>query len=164
MKKSLFTEKIIKREELGKILNERDKTVVFTNGCFDILHSGHINYLYQAAQLGDILIIGINSDSSVKKLKGDSRPINSGRERAEIMAALEFTDYIIIFDEENPEKTLEILKPDIHVKGGDYIIEDIPERKIVESYGGKVIILNNYPGYSTSSTIEKIIKIHKQEN
>ena len=164
MKNSSFTKKIIKREDLGRILNQRDKTVVFTNGCFDILHSGHINYLYQAAQLADILIIGINSDNSVKKLKGDSRPINPEKERAEILSALEFTDYIIIFDEPDPEKTLEIIKPDIHVKGGDYRIEEIPERKIVESYGGKVLILNNYPGYSTTGMIEKIIRTYGEKN
>ncbi len=132
------------------------KKVVFTNGCFDILHVGHTTYLSNAKKCGDILIVGVNSDDSVKKLKGENRPINSEKDRAEILSSLKSVDYTVIFEEDTPEDLIAYLKPSIHVKGGDYKKEDLPETKIVESYGGEVIILNFVDGKSTTNTINKI--------
>lgn len=132
------------------------KKVVFTNGCFDILHIGHVTYLTEAKRYGDILIVGVNSDSSVKKLKGPTRPINSENDRANLLSALKTVDYTVIFEEDTPESLIEYLKPSIHVKGGDYKKEDLPETKIVESYGGEVIILNFVEGKSTTNIINKI--------
>lgn len=135
---------------------KRGKTVVFTNGCFDILHVGHTTYLANAKRCGDILIVGINSDESVKRLKGESRPINTGSDRAEILSSLKSVDYTVIFEEDTPEELIAYLKPSIHVKGGDYKKEDLPETKIVEGYGGEVIILNFVEGKSTTKIINKI--------
>lgn len=153
----------IKLEELKKIVNKlkkEGKKVVFTNGCFDILHLGHVKYLDEAKKLGDILIIGVNSDDSVKVLKGRGRPIMPEEERAEILAALECVDYVVIFYETNPENLIAQLKPDIHVKGGDYTKDEIPESKLVESQGGKTVILKEIEGKSTSNIIQKILNIY----
>lgn len=151
---------LIKLRELknivSKLKNEGKKTV-FTNGCFDILHLGHVKYLEEAKSLGDILIVGVNSDESVKILKGKSRPIIPENERAEILSALECVDYVVIFNETNPENLIAQLKPAIHVKGGDYVIDEIPESKLVESFGGKTVILNEIEGKSTSDIIQKIL-------
>lgn len=150
---------ILKRELaiiLVEELKKQGKTVVFTNGCFDILHVGHLTYLNQAKQQGDILIVGVNSDSSVKKIKGETRPINHEIDRAELLCGLKAVDYTVIFDEDTPCRLLEELKPDIHVKGGDYKKEDLPETKIVEENGGKVIILSFIQGKSTTNIINKI--------
>ncbi len=133
------------------------KTLVFTNGCFDLLHLGHVRYLRQAKELGDAMVIGLNSDSSIRRIKGDDRPIQSQGERAEILAALECVDYIVIFDEPTAERTVAILAPDIYVKGGDYALDELPEAKIVESYGGKVTILPLVQGHSTTGIIERIL-------
>ncbi len=145
-----FGKKIV--EELKK----QNKVVVFTNGCFDILHVGHLRYLNEAKRQGDILIVGVNSDRSVKKLKGESRPINSELDRAEMLCGLKAVDYTVIFDEDTPEKLIEELKPSIHVKGGDYTKDDLPETKIVESYGGEVRILTFIEGKSTTNIVKKI--------
>lgn len=151
---------LIKLRELknivSKLKNEGKKTV-FTNGCFDILHLGHVKYLEEAKSLGDILIVGVNSDESVKILKGKSRPIIPENERAEILSALECVDYVVIFNETNPENLIAQLKPAIHVKGGDYVIDEIPESKLVEFFGGKTVILNEIEGKSTSDIIQKIL-------
>lgn len=147
-------------KELGKSIvdsaKKLGKKIVFTNGCFDILHLGHISYLAEAKKQGDILIVGVNSDSSVKKLKGTERPINSEKDRAALLSALKSVDYTIIFEEDTPEDLIGYLKPSIHVKGGDYKKEDLPETKIVEGYGGEVVILNFIEGKSTTNIIKKM--------
>lgn len=153
----------IKLEELKKIVNKlkkEGKKVVFTNGCFDILHIGHVKYLEEAKKLGDMLIVGVNSNESVRLLKGKGRPIMPEEERAEIVAALECVDYTVIFYETNPENLIAKFKPDIHVKGGDYAITEIPETKLVESFGGKTVILKEIEGKSTSAIIQKILKLY----
>ncbi len=144
-------------EKLHRLLSEKhgNKTVVFTNGCFDILHRGHVEYLVRAADLADIFVIAINSDQSVRKLKGMSRPINAEMDRALVLAAMQFVDYVTIFSEETPNRILSILQPDIHTKGGDYRPEDLPERSVVESYGGRIVILPFVSGYSTTSILER---------
>ena len=150
--------KILKREEILKTiekLKNENKTIVFTNGCFDILHVGHVRYLKESAKYGDILIVGLNSDSSVKKLKGESRPINNENDRAEILSALYFVDYIVIFDENTPENLLDEIKPDIYTKGADYTIETLPEAKTVLKNGGKVEFINLVEGKSTTNIIKK---------
>lgn len=153
----------IKLEELKRIVNKlkkEGKKVVFTNGCFDILHLGHVKYLEEAKKLGDILIVGVNSDKSVRILKGEERPIMPEEERAEILAALECVDYVVIFYETNPENLIAQLKPDIHIKGGDYAMDEIPESKLVESLGGKTVILKEIEGKSTSNIIQKILRLY----
>ena len=137
-------------------LREQGKKIVFTNGCFDILHLGHIRYLEEAKRLGDVLIVGINSDESVRTLKGKGRPIIPEEERAEILGALRCVDYVVIFCESNPENVITHIKPDIHVKGGDYTIDRIPEAKLVKSLGGKTVILQEVKGRSTTNIIQKI--------
>lgn len=129
--------------------------VVFTNGCFDILHVGHVRYLEKAKAHGDILVVGLNSDASVKVLKGNGRPVNSEYDRATVLSALEMIDIVIIFSEKTPIQLIEQLKPDIHVKGGDYSPESLPEYEVVTQYGGRVIIETFIEGYSTTSTIKR---------
>ncbi len=133
-----------------------DKKIVFTNGCFDILHIGHIRYLQEAAKLGDILVIGLNSDASVKRLKGESRPINSELERAEMIGALGFVDYVVIFEEDTPFELIKKIQPDILVKGGDYINQYVIGTKEVEERGGKLVLLPFIDGKSTTNIIKKI--------
>lgn len=139
----------------------KERTVVFTNGCFDILHLGHIEYLAKAAELGDELVIGLNSDSSVKKIKGPHRPITDERSRAMILASLTFVTAVIIFDEDTPYELISRLKPDILVKGEDYRKDEIVGRDIVESYGGKVVRIELTPGYSTTAIEQKILQLQK---
>lgn len=151
--------KILQRQHLLEIVNNlknQGKKIVFTNGCFDILHSGHIRLLEKAKSLGDFLVVGINSDDSVHRLKGPERPVNSQDDRSEILSALESVDAVTIFDEDTPEKLISVIKPDIHVKGGDYTIDQIPESKIVEEYGGKVLIFPFFKGRSTTEILNKI--------
>lgn len=143
-------------KQLVEILKSQNKKVVFTNGCFDILHIGHLRYLNEAKKQGDVLIIGVNSDASVKRLKGESRPINNQFDRAEMLSGLKAVDYTVIFEEDTPEELIATLKPSIHVKGGDYKKEDLPETKIVESYGGEVRILSFVEGKSTTNIVKKI--------
>lgn len=131
------------------------KRIVFTNGCFDILHVGHLRTLLAARKEGDALIVGLNSDDSVRRLKGETRPINPQQERAVLLAALECVDAVVIFDEDTPSRLIEALQPDIHVKGGDYREEDLPEAKIVHSYGGKIVLASLLPGHSTTDIIVK---------
>lgn len=155
----MTTEKVVKRgelEQLSEQLRRAGKTVVTTNGCFDILHVGHIRILQQARALGDVLIIGINSDASVRKLKGDSRPINNEDDRAELLAALSAVDYVTVFGEDTPVEFLKLVKPDVHVKGADYKPEQLAETPIVESFGGRVEILSLVPGRSTSNVVSRI--------
>ena len=146
-----------------KQLQENGKKVVFTNGVFDILHIGHLTYLEEARGLGDVLIVGVNSDRSVKTNKGDKRPINPEENRAEMLLGLKFVDFTVIFDEKTPENLLDLLKPDIHVKGGDYKKEDLPETEIVEKNGGEVKILSFVDNISTTEIINKIIDVYSEK-
>ncbi|HUQ96147.1 MAG TPA: D-glycero-beta-D-manno-heptose 1-phosphate adenylyltransferase [Chitinophagaceae bacterium] len=132
------------------------KKIVFTNGCFDILHSGHMASLSEAAGYGDVLLVGINADSSVKKLKGENRPVNNEQSRALIIASLAVVDSVIIFEEETPLNLVNAVKPDVLVKGGDYKVEDIAGAAEVLSWGGQVIINPIIPGFSTTDIIDKI--------
>jgi len=141
-----------------KKIKEENKKIVFTNGCFDILHVGHIRYLSKAKKLGNILIVGLNSDKSVKKLKGDNRPINIFEDRATLLASLRFVDLVIIFEEKTPENLIKKIKPDILVKGGDYNIEDIVGYKTVIENGGEIKVLRFHDGYSSSNYINKLKK------
>lgn len=133
-----------------------NKKIVFTNGCFDILHLGHIDYLSKSKDLGDILIIGLNTDDSVKRLKGNNRPIKKEQERALFLACFQFVDGVILFDEETPLNLIRRIEPDILVKGSDYTIGDIVGADIVKNNGGEIITIDFLEGYSTTSLIEKI--------
>ena len=137
-------------------LKQQGKTIVTTNGCFDLLHTGHISYLSEAATFGDVLIVGINSDMSVQKLKGPGRPVQKEKDRAYIIGSLKMVDFTFVFSESDPREFLGILKPDVHVKGGDYTPESLPEREVVEANGGKIAIVSFIDGYSTSSIVKKI--------
>ena len=151
--------RVLNREEASKLIEELKKQgekVVFTNGCFDILHVGHMTYLEEAKEFGDYLFVGVNSDESVKRFKGPTRPINSEVDRAELLAGLKAVDYTVIFTEDTPVELIGELKPSIHVKGGDYKKEDLPETKVVESYGGRVEIVSLVEGKSTSNVVKKI--------
>lgn len=136
-------------------LRRRGKRIVFTNGCFDILHVGHVEYLSKARRLGDLLVIGLNSDSSVKKIKGKDRPINKESDRAKVLSSLYFVDYVTSFSESTPENLIKKVRPDILVKGGDWKVEDIVGSSFVRSYGGKVKSIPFVKGYSTTSIIER---------
>lgn len=138
--------------------------IVFTNGCFDILHPGHLTYLNTAKGLGDILVIGLNSDSSVKRIKGPQRPINVQADRAKMLSGLWSVNFVIIFSEDTPRRLIEQIKPDILVKGGDWPIEKIVGHEFVQSYGGKVYSIPLQPGYSTSKLIKKIITRYSVKN
>lgn len=137
-------------------LRKEGKKIVFTNGCFDLLHLGHISYLKKAKALGDTLIIGLNSDDSVRRLKGNNRPILLQNERAEILDSLKPVDFVVIFEDDTPEKLIRIIKPDFLVKGGDYKIDEIAGATFVRSYGGKVVLVPFIEGKSTSKLIQKI--------
>lgn len=149
--------KIVSKARLRKILQKSEnKRVVFTNGCFDLIHVGHIRYLQKAKSLGDILIVAINTDSSVRKLKGKGRPITPKNDRAEILAAIECVDYITFFNELTPARIIKYLKPDILVKGADYKLEEIVGKDIVECFGGVVKTIPLVKGKSTSDIIKKL--------
>lgn len=153
--------KIFNIDELIKFrqkVQSEGKKVVFTNGCFDILHRGHIELLKKAKEFGDILIIGLNSDFSVKKIKGGERPILNEDDRAYILGALECVDAVCLFNEETPSRIIELLKPDVLVKGGDYKIDEIVGRETVQNCGGEVVTIALVEGKSTRGIIEKIIK------
>ena len=150
---------LVKREnlpELIKGLKKQGKKVVTTNGCFDILHVGHVRYLKKAKSFGDILIIALNSDKSVKSIKGPDRPINNELDRAEILNSLYFVDYVVLFDEDSPKDLLAEIKPDIHTKGADYTVETLPEAKVIMDNGGKIEFISFVEGKSTTSIIDKI--------
>jgi D-glycero-beta-D-manno-heptose 1-phosphate adenylyltransferase len=133
-----------------------DKTIVFTNGCFDILHAGHIASLTEAAEQGDILIVGLNADDSVRKLKGPGRPMNDQDSRALLLAALTMVDAVIVFSEPTPRELILSIRPDVLVKGGDYKPDEIAGAKEVMEYGGRIVINKIVPGFSTTSIITKI--------
>lgn len=151
--------KIYTRKDLSLLLKQKrtdGKVVVTTNGCFDVLHLGHLRYLQAARQQGDLLVVAINSDNSVRELKGENRPLVPEDERAEMLAGLECVDYVVVFTELTPVELLSELKPSIHVKGGDYKLEQLVERKVVEENGGKVVVGLNVPGKSTTNLIDVI--------
>ena len=130
--------------------------IVFTNGCFDVLHYGHVHYLAQARQLGDLLVVGLNSDASVRRLKGESRPVNPEQARAFVLAALEMVDYVCLFEEDTPYELIAAVKPDVLVKGGDYAVDNIVGSDIVKGRNGDVVVLPFVEGFSSSSIIEKL--------
>lgn len=137
-------------------LRAHGQRIVFTNGCFDILHVGHVRYLGEARALGDCLVVGLNSDASVRRLKGPERPVNEEADRAEVLDALRAVDYVTIFDEPTAAELIEIIRPDVYVKGGDYTIATLPEAEIVRGYGGRVEFIDLVPERSTTRVIEKL--------
>jgi len=153
--------KIKDREALRRLLDdlrELGKSIVFTNGCFDLLHAGHVKYLQKARRLGDLLVLGLNSDASVRRLKGPTRPLIDQEERAHLMAALSCVDFVVVFDEDTPLELIQALRPHILVKGGDYTPDGVVGREIVESYGGRVEIIQFVDGKSTTNIVEKILQ------
>jgi D-beta-D-heptose 7-phosphate kinase/D-beta-D-heptose 1-phosphate adenosyltransferase len=142
------------------ILRGAGKKIIFTNGCFDIIHTGHTRYLAQAKSYGDLLVVAVNSDVSVKKIKGEKRPINPQADRMETLAALEMVDFVTVFDEPDPYRIISALKPDVLVKGGDWPIEKIIGRDVVEARGGRVINVPYVEGASTTGIIEKILRTY----
>ncbi|RHX90445.1 D-glycero-beta-D-manno-heptose 1-phosphate adenylyltransferase [Leptospira stimsonii] len=152
---------IVPWEEVASFSDQirNSKKIVFTNGCFDLVHRGHLTYLSQARELGDFLWIGLNGDSSVKRLKGSQRPVVSEEDRAILLGNLRFVDAVTIFNQDTPLELLRLVRPAIHVKGGDYKVEDLPETPLVREFGGEVKILPFVPGKSTSLLIEKILKL-----
>jgi rfaE bifunctional protein nucleotidyltransferase chain/domain len=133
------------------------RTIVFANGCFDLIHTGHIRYLQHAKALGDVLILGVNSDASVAALKGDGRPLQPESERAEILASLDCVDYVLLFDAPTADGILRELKPDVHAKGTDYTEASVPERETVRAYGGRVSIAGDPKDHSTKDLIQTIL-------
>lgn len=157
-------EKILTPVLLQNILageRSRGKNIVFTNGCFDLLHVGHVKYLQAARRLGDLLVLGLNSDASIRRLKGPGRPLIGQEERAHILAALHCIDYVVIFDEDTPLELISVLHPDILVKGGDYTREGVVGREVVESYGGRVELISFVDGKSTTNIINKILESYQ---
>lgn len=147
-------------QKLVSQVKQLGKTVVFTNGCFDILHAGHVQYLEKAKALGDFLVVAINSDASVRRLKGEKRPINSEHDRAYILSRLKPVDAVVLFEEDTPLRIIEALLPDVLVKGADWTIENIVGKDIVEAHGGEVRTIEFLSGRSTTGTIEKIRSIY----
>jgi len=157
--------KIVNLDQLIRIRKKAKKDhlkVVFTNGCFDILHRGHIECLKKAKSFGDLLIVGLNSDSSIKKLKGNKRPIVPQGDRAEILTSLGMVDYVCIFDEETPQEIISVLIPDILVKGSDYKKKEIVGQDVVQAHGGKVLTVKEIRGKSTKNIIQKIVARYRE--
>lgn len=159
----MHTDKIVTLAELlehSRVLRQSGKRIVSTNGCFDLLHVGHIRNLEEAKRLGDVLIVGVNSDTSVRHLKGETRPIITERERAEMLAALRSVDFVLIFEEPTPFSWIEALRPDVHVKGGGEDVRVHPDfaaqKELVESFGGKLVLVPHHDGISTSAILSKI--------
>ena len=153
--------RVLNRQDLAvRVEAERRKgaMIVFANGCFDVLHVGHTRYLSGARELGDLLVVGVNSDDQVRIQKGPGRPILPAAERAELVASLESVDFVTVFEEPTVEQLLLILKPDVHAKGTDYSEETVPEREIVRSYGGRVAIVGDPKDHSTSSLLMRLRK------
>jgi D-beta-D-heptose 7-phosphate kinase/D-beta-D-heptose 1-phosphate adenosyltransferase len=147
------------KHELDR-LRSMGKKIAFTNGCFDILHVGHTRYLRQAREKGDVLVLALNSDSSVRQIKGEKRPLIPQDERADLLASLEFVDYITIFNETTPLELILFLKPDVLIKGGDWAEEEVVGRDEVISWGGTVVIIPEIPGASTTNIVEKILTVY----
>lgn len=151
--------KLLSEDELlAEVVKNKtaNRSIVFTNGCFDILHAGHVRYLSAAKAQGDILIVGLNSDSSVSALKGPSRPVNTQDDRAEVISGLQAVDYVVIFHDATAERLVSLIKPDVYVKGGDYTIDKLPEAGIVAAHGGRTVLVPEVPGRSSSNIIKKI--------
>ena len=151
--------KVLSWEELAEALEERRRSgerIVSTNGVFDVLHVGHIRYLQAARALGELLVIGVNSDACTRRLKGETRPFVPQDERAEMLAALACVDYVSLFDEPTPETFLEVVRPHLHVKGGDYDVDKMPETPVVRRYGGEVVAIPFVVGRSTTNLVERI--------
>ncbi|HEX9020823.1 MAG TPA: D-glycero-beta-D-manno-heptose 1-phosphate adenylyltransferase [Nitrospirota bacterium] len=140
------------------ILRAAGKKIVFTNGCFDIIHTGHTRYLSRAKTFGDVLVVAVNSDESVRSIKGEKRPVNGEADRMEVLAALESVDFVVLFNEPDPHRIISELQPDVLVKGGDWPVEKIIGREVVEARGGKVISAGYIEGASTTGIIGKILK------
>lgn len=132
------------------------KTVVLTNGCFDILHAGHVRYLSEAKAQGDVLVVGLNSDESVRALKGPSRPVNPAADRAEVLAGLRSVDHVVVFAEATAEELVRELQPDVYVKGGDYSLDRLPEAAVAAAYGGRTVLVSLVPGKSTTQVIRRL--------
>ena len=148
---------ILSEEELLEALAaKRDRKIAFANGCFDVLHVGHIRYLQGAKDAADILVVGVNGDDSVRELKGAGRPVMPAQERAEIIASIKGVDYVTIFNERSPARLLGVLKPDFQAKGTDYSADSVPEAEVVKAYGGRVIIVGDPKDHSTSAILEKM--------
>ncbi|HEX5411456.1 MAG TPA: adenylyltransferase/cytidyltransferase family protein [Terriglobia bacterium] len=161
-----MTGKRIPRPEvsaLGKHLREAGRQMVFANGCFDLFHVGHVRYLEGARQQGDVLVVGVNSDRSVQELKGKGRPLLPEEARAELVAAMECVDYVVIFDEVTAADVLRDLRPDIHCKGTDYTEATVPEREIVPSWGGRVVIVGDPKSHSTRDVLARIAQLNNVE-
>ena len=151
--------RILERSELEMIVEQARRTsrrVIFANGCFDVLHVGHVRYLAAARALGDLLIVGINSDAQTRRLKGEGRPLLPQEQRAEIIASIEAVDLVTIFEEPTVEQLLLALKPDVHAKGTDYTEDSVPERDVVRSFGGRVAIVGDPKDHSSSEMIERV--------
>lgn len=156
-------DKIMSRDALAGVMRarqERGDRIVFTNGCFDILHPGHVTYLAAARTLGDALVVGLNSDASVRRLKGPKRPVLDERERATVLSHLEMIDFVCIFDEDTPYELISTLQPDVLVKGGDWDVSGIVGRDIVEARGGRVLSIPFVEGKSTTGIIERILEAY----
>ena len=158
-------EKVVTITKLKKIVQDLKRSgrrIVWTNGCYDLLHAGHVSYLQRARKYGDVLIVGLNSDASVRLTKGPGRPIVPEQERALVMSALSCVDYVVIFADKSPLKIIGILQPDVYVKGGDYTIDTInqEERRLVEEYGGRIAIVPGVAGRSTTTLIKRISKAY----
>lgn len=150
---------LVKREDIRAlidVIHHSGKTVVATNGCFDILHVGHIRYLEKTKSFADYLIVLLNSDKSVRSIKGPSRPVNNEKDRAEILSALKCVDYVVLFDEDSPRDLLDEIKPDVYTKGADYTMETLPEADIMKKNGTRVEFIKFVEGKSTTNTIEKM--------
>ena len=162
MSEYIYRRKTISVDDAGDIVygcRKRQEKIVFTNGCFDILHSGHIDYLRKSRCLGDLLIVGLNSDASVKRLKGETRPVNTAERRSFVLEALDFVDYIVVFEEDTPLKLINFLQPDVYTKGGDYNLKNIIGpglgADIIEQYGGIVRLISITENISTTSIIKE---------
>jgi len=154
--------KIVGIEELTRLLEpmrSAGKRIVFTNGCFDLLHVGHVRCLSRARALGDLLVVGLNSDESVARIKGRGRPLVPQAQRAEVLAALRFVDYVVVFEEETPRELIAAIKPDVLVKGGDWKVEEVVGRELVEARGGKVVIVPFEGSHSTSDLVARIRRL-----
>jgi rfaE bifunctional protein nucleotidyltransferase chain/domain len=162
---TLFEKQLLSLDEAKEVVEQtqqQGKTVVFTNGCFDILHAGHVQYLAKAKALGDVLVVAINSDASVRRIKGEKRPINHQDDRAYILKNLKSVDAVLLFEDETPLHVIETLLPDVLVKGDDWAIEKIVGKDVVEAHGGAVQTISFLDGRSTSGTIEKVVKAYCQ--
>lgn len=151
-------DKILKPEEVRLLAGKED--VVFTNGCFDILHPGHVDYLQRARSLGSCLVVGLNSDASVRRLKGPLRPVNDETSRALVLAALACVDYVAVFHEDTPYELIRTVEPDVLVKGGDWSVDRIVGRDLVEGRGGRVLSIPLLKGYSTTAIVDRIVAVH----